>query len=101
MLGDLLLDAAIIAHSDRSETAVVQLLSYLAVLVRLHRLIMHRAVAENTNVRRIEEIRDTGEPRNRLLRFVGQAMVPGGQGIEKAPLQCRAGIGQRAQPQEV
>ena len=86
MSDDLLSYVLIIADDEHSIAPLLQLMPCHGIPRRMVWLIMHRAIAKDTDVRCIEKIRDAARFRNRLLRLVRQTMVPASQHVEEAAL---------------
>lgn len=70
MLSELGDKIAVITNDDDAVAALDELTPTGAICGHLSRLIMHRAIAEDTDVRPIEEIGDAGRLPHRILRFI-------------------------------
>ena len=97
----MVLKVAIVPDQNDAIATVDQFGAQFTVASRLRRFVMHRAVAENADVWRVEKVRDAARLRDGLLRFVGQPMETCGESGEEIPLDVRARVGERAQPREM
>ena len=96
-LRDLVTNGLIVPDHDDSIALVDEIGSNPLISVHLRRVVVDGAVAEHADVRLVEEVRDAVGLRHRPLRIVRQPPAPFGQGVEKASLQLRTGIGPRTQ----
>ena len=97
----MLFKVAIVTDDDDAIAKVHQFGAQVMIASRLRRFVMHRAVAENADVWRVEKVRDAARLRDGLLRFVGQPMETCGESGEEIPLDVRARVGERAKPRQM
>ena len=87
----MVLEAAIVADGDDAVAAVDQLAPEFNVAGGLGGLVVDGALAEDADVRCVEEVRDATRLGDGLLRLVGQAVESCGQGGEKVALDISRG----------
>ena len=73
----------VIAHDNHAVASILQLAPYHVITRDLGRVIMHRPVTKETDIRCVEKVGNAVRLRKRLLRLVWQAQVSSGEGIEE------------------
>ena len=101
ILCNLLFHAPVVADDDDTVAPADQLSADRTVAGGLRRIIMHRAVAKDADVRGVEEIRDAARFCDGPLRLVGQTMEPCRQSGEETSFDVGPRISQGTQPSQM
>ena len=98
---DLFLQRLIVPDHNHTVSHIDQIATYPPITIRRCRVIVHGAIAEYADVRRVEEVGDATAVVYPALRIVRQPMAAGSQHVEQAPLYVGAAVRQRSQALEM
>ncbi len=101
MFRNLFLKGSIVPNRDDAIAAINQFTADVHVTCSLGRLVVDGAIAEDADVRRVEEVCEAMRFGDGPLRFIGQTMMARCQGVQELSLEVGPCVSQRAQPVEM